>query len=75
MKSFPRIVDSSGEFSEACPCPAAQKELHQVHRQVAVRAITNSGNPDALLDENGIPILDEATGGLIIDNYPHTLVS
>jgi hypothetical protein len=72
MKSFPRIVNN--DLTNDCTCPGGQKLLHKVNRDVLTAPISNTGNPDVLLDEAGIPILDQSTNGLIFDNLPHTLI-
>lgn len=73
MRSFPVIKDPGGDFP--CEeCPGGQRLLHRVPRSPVTRPITNSGNEDVLLDEAGIPILDEVTSNVIFDSYPHTLL-
>ena len=73
MKSYPKIVDPSVDLSGLCVRPGATKELHQVPRQPVLRPITTANPDDVLLDEAGIPILDEVTANFIYDTYPHTL--
>lgn len=74
MRSFPRIIDVNDDLSRE-ECPGGQRLLHRVPRSPVTRAITNTGNEDALLDEAGFPIRDEITNNLIFDDYPHTLLS
>lgn len=74
MNSLPRIIDPNDDL--LCEdCVGGQRLLHRVPRSPIVRPITNEGNGDALLDEAGIPIRDEATNNLIFDTYPHVLIS
>jgi len=72
MTSLPVIKDPNGDLS--CEdCTGGQRLLHRVPRSPVTRPITNEGNEDVLLDESGIPILDEVTNNVIFDSYPHTL--
>lgn len=73
MRSFPIITDLEGDLS--CEdCAGGQRLLHRVPRSPITRPITNEGNEDVLLDEAGIPILDEVTANVIFDSYPHALI-
>lgn len=72
MRSFPIIKDPDGDLS--CEdCVGGHRMLHRVPRSPILRPITNTGNEEVLLDEAGIPILDEVTNNVIFDTYPHPL--
>lgn len=69
MINLPVIRDTDGYFSDdCCPPPGGTKELHNVPRSAFSPPVTNSAIDDVLLDEAGIPILDEVTNGLIFDD-------
>lgn len=64
----PKIRDDSSDLaSPCCPRPGGAKELHKYHRTLPARPAPE-GALDVLLDEDGIPILDEQTGVTILDD-------
>lgn len=66
--TLPKIRDNAGDFaSPCCPRPEGTKELHKYPRTLPARPSENE-NVDVLLDEAGIPILDEQTGTTILDD-------
>jgi len=69
VNKLPIIRDPNGDFvTPCCPRPGGTKELHKVHRTLPARP--SSGEvEDVLLDEAGIPILDEQTGVTIFDDW------
>ena len=67
--TLPKIRDDAGDFaSDCCPRPGGAKELHKYHRTLPPRPGAD-GPLDVLLDEDGIPILDEITGTTILDDW------
>lgn len=68
MNKLPIIRDPNGDFTTpCCPRPGGTKELHKVHRTLPGRPASGEVE-DVLLDEAGIPILDEQTGTTILDD-------
>lgn len=66
--TLPKIRDDAGDIaSPCCPRPAGAKELHKYPRTLPPRPSDNS-EIDVLLDEDGIPILDEQTSTTILDD-------
>lgn len=67
--TLPKIRDTAGDIaSPCCPRPEGAKELHKYPRTLPARPFDQSAI-DVLLDEDGIPILDEQTGTTIIDDW------
>lgn len=65
---IPILRDNDGILSgDCCPRPGGTKELHAYCRTLPARP-TSAGTEDVLLDEDGIPILDEQTGTTIFDD-------
>lgn len=67
--TVPKIRDDESDLSsDCCPRPGGAKELHKYHRTLPARPSQND-EIDVLLDEAGIPILDERTGTTILDDW------
>lgn len=66
--TLPKIRDNAGDFdSHCCPRPDGAKELHKYPRRLPPRPF-DEDSVEVLLDEDGLPMLDEQTGVTIIDD-------
>lgn len=65
-RDLPTIVDD-GSLSGDCQFAGGQPELHRYCRTLPFEVRSNSAE-DVLLDEAGIPILDELSNGKIYDD-------
>lgn len=66
--TLPKIRDNAGDnASPCCPRPGGTKELHKIHRTLPPRPVDFDAD-DVLLDEDGIPFLDEQTATTIFDD-------
>lgn len=64
---LPIIRDGAGDLGNDC-CPSGgTKELHRYPRTLPPRVVGDEED-DVLLDEAGLPILDEQTGTTIFDD-------